>query len=206
MSGPRILVLFHSTGGATWKMAQAVAEGAAEAGAAVTLKQVPEIAEAPAIQGPDYMEKRAAFADVPVAEPADLAGLRRAGARHAGAFRIDERARSGSSWTKRRKMWFDGALIGKPATVFAGAGSGGGRESAILSLWALLGTHGMTIVPLGLRAAEVMDLSTVHGGSPLGAGTVTRGPGDRPSREELAMARVQGTALAGTAAALAKPR
>ena len=73
MSGPRILVLFHSTGGATWKMAQAVAEGAAAARAAVTLKQVPEIAEAPAIQGPDYAEKRAAFADVPVAEPADLA-------------------------------------------------------------------------------------------------------------------------------------
>ena len=54
MNEPRILVLFHSTGGATWKMAQAVAAGAAETGAAVTLKQVPEIAEAPTIQGPDY--------------------------------------------------------------------------------------------------------------------------------------------------------
>ena len=203
MSGPRILVLFHSTGGATWKMAQAVAEGAAEAGAAVTLKQVPEIAEAPAIQGPDYEAKRAPFADVPVAEPADLVaydGLALGTPVHfgsmSGALRV--------FLDRTAAMWFDGALIGKPATVFAGAGSGGGRESAILSLWALLGTHGMTIVPLGLRAAEVMDLSTVHGGSPLGAGTVTRGPGDRPSREELAMARVQGAALAETAAALAR--
>ncbi|MCY3830015.1 MAG: NAD(P)H:quinone oxidoreductase [Rhodospirillaceae bacterium] len=203
MSGPRILVLFHSTGGATWKMAQAVAEGAAEAGAAVVLKQVPEIAEAPAIQGPDYEVKRAPFADVPVAEPADLAacdGLALGTPVHfgsmSGALRV--------FLDRTAAMWFDGALIGKPATVFAGAGSGGGRESAILSLWALLGTHGMTVVPLGLRAAEVMDLSTVHGGSPLGAGTVTRGPGDRPSREELAMARVQGAALAETAAALAR--
>ena len=203
MSGPRILVLFHSTGGATWKMAQAVAEGAAEAGAAVTLKQVPEIAEAPAIQGPDYEAKRAPFADVPVAEPADLAacdGLALGTPVHfgsmSGALRV--------FLDRTAAMWFDGALIGKPATVFAGAGSGGGRESAILSLWALLGTHGMTIVPLGLRAAEVMDLSTVHGGSPLGAGTVTRGPGDRPSPQELAMARVQGAALAETAAALAR--
>ncbi|MXW91367.1 MAG: NAD(P)H:quinone oxidoreductase [Rhodospirillaceae bacterium] len=203
MSGPRILVLFHSTGGATWKMAQAVAGGAAEAGAAVTLKQVPEIAEAPAIQGPDYEAKRASFAGVPVAEPADLAacdGLALGTPVHfgsmSGALRV--------FLDRTAAMWFDGALIGKPATVFAGAGSGGGRESAILSLWALLGTHGMTIVPLGLRAAEVMDLSTVHGGSPLGAGTVTRGPGDRPSREELAMARVQGAALAETAAALAR--
>ena len=203
MSGPRILVLFHSTGGATWKMAQAIAEGAADAGAAVTLKQVPEIAEAPAIQGPDYEAKRAHFADVPVAEPADLAacdGLALGTPVHfgsmSGALRV--------FLDRTAAMWFDGALIGKPATVFAGAGSGGGRESAILALWALLGTHGMTIVPLGLRAAEVMDLSTVHGGSPLGAGTVTRGPGDRPSPQELAMARVQGAALAETAAALAR--
>ncbi len=203
MSGPRILVLFHSTGGATWKMAQAVAEGAAAARAAVTLKQVPEIAEAPAIQGPDYESKRAPFADVPVAEPADLAacdGLALGTPVHFGSMSAALRV----FLDQTGKMWFDGALIGKPATVFAGAGSGGGRESAILSLWALLGSHGMTIVPLGLRAAEVMDLSTVHGGSPLGAGTVTRGPGDRPSREELAMARIQGAALAETAAALAR--
>lgn len=205
MSGPRILVLFHSTGGATWKMAQAVAEGAAETGAAVSLKQVPEIAEAPTIQGPDYREKRAAFADVPVAEPADLLacdGLALGTPVHFGSMSAALRV----FLDQTGKMWFDGALIGKPATVFAGAGSGGGRESAILSLWALLGTHGMTIVPLGLRAAEVMDLSTVHGGSPLGAGTVTRGAGDRPSREELAMARVQGAALAEAAAALAESR
>ena len=203
MSGPRILVLFHSTGGATWKMAQAVAEGAAAARAVVTLKQVPEIAEAPTIQGPDYEAKRAPFVDVPVAEPADLAacdGLALGTPVHFGSMSAALRV----FLDQTGKMWFDGALIGKPATVFAGAGSGGGRESAILSLWALLGTHGMTIVPLGLRAAEVMDLSTVHGGSPLGAGTVTRGPGDRPSREELAMARVQGAALAETAAALAR--
>ena len=203
MSGPRILVLFHSTGGATWKMAQAVAEGAADAGAAVTLKQVPEIAEAPAIQGPDYEAKRAPFADVPVAEPADLLacdGLALGTPVHFGSMSAALRV----FLDQTGKMWFDGALIGKPATVFAGAGSGGGRESAILALWALLGTHGMTIVPLGLRAAEVMDLSTVHGGSPLGAGTVSRGPGDRPSREELAMARIQGAALAETASALAR--
>lgn len=205
MSGPRILVLFHSTAGATWKMARAVAEGAAQAGAAVTLKQVPEIAEAPAIQGPDFEARRAPFADVPVAEPADLTacdGLALGTPVHFGSMSAALRV----FLDRTAKMWFDGALIGKPATVFAGAGSGGGRESAILALWALLGSHGMTLVPLGLRAEEVMDLSAVHGGSPLGAGTVTRGPGERPSPVELAMARVQGAALAETAAALAASR
>lgn len=205
MSGPRILVLFHSTGGATWKMAQAVAQGASDAGAAVTLKQVPEIAEAPSIQGPDYNERRAAFADVLVAEPADLLacdGLALGTPVHFGSMSASLRV----FLDQTGQMWFDGALIGKPATVFAGAGSGGGRESAILALWALLGTHGMTLVPLGLRAAEVLDQSAVHGGSPLGAGTITRGAGERPSPAELAMARIQGAALAETAAALAKSR
>ena len=126
MSEPRILVLFHSTGGATWKMAQAVAAGAAETGAAVTLKQVPEIAEAPTIQGPDFAAKRAPFADVPVAEPSDLLdcdGLALGTPVHfgsmSGALRV--------FLDRTAKMWFDGALIGKPATVFTGAGSGGGR-------------------------------------------------------------------------------
>ena len=203
MSESRILVLFHSTGGATWKMARAVAEGAADAGAVATLKQVPEIAEAPSIQGPDFKEKRAAFADVPVAEPADLLacdGLALGTPVHfgsmSGALRV--------FLDRTGKMWFDGALIGKPATVFVGAGSGGGRESAILALWSLLGAHGMTLVPLGLRAPAVMDQSAVHGGSPLGAGTVTRGVGERPSPAELEMARVQGAALAETAMALAR--
>ena len=201
MNEPRILVLFHSTGGATWKMAQAVAEGAAGAGAAVTLKQVPEIAEAPSIQGPDFEAKRAAFADVPVAEPTDLLacdGLALGTPVHfgsmSGALRV--------FLDRTGQMWFDGALIGKPATVFTGAGSGGGRESAILALWSLLGSHGMTLVPLGLRSAAVMDQSAVHGGSPLGAGTITRGAGPRPSPAELEMARVQGAALAETAMAL----
>ena len=202
MTGPRILTLFHSTGGATWKMARAVAEGAASAGATVTLKQVPEIAEAAAIQGPDHAAKRADFADVPVAEPADLVacdGLALGTPVHfgtmSGALRV--------FLDRTAAMWFDGALIGKPATVFTGAGSGGGRESAILSLWSLLGAHGMTLLPLGLRSPAVLDPSTVHGASPLGAGTITRGPGPRPGAVELEMARVQGAALARTAAALA---
>ena len=94
------------------------------------------------------------------------------------------------------------SLIGRPATVFTGAGSGGGREAAILAMWSLLGTHGMVIVPPGLRAREVLDQSSANGGSPLGAGTITAGEGDRPSPAELAVARAQGQAVAEVAARL----
>lgn len=200
-SGCRVLVLFHSSNGATWRMAEAVAEGAAAAGATASVKQVPEVPEAAEISGPDPEARRAAFAHVPVAEPQDLVdcdGLALGTPVHFGAM-------SGALrlfLDRTGRYWMDGALIGKPATVFTGAGSGGGRESAILSLWSILGVHGMTIVPLGMRDRAITDLAAAHGASPLGAGTVTGGPGDRPSPAERQMARTQGQALAEVAQAL----
>lgn len=199
----RILVLFHSTGGATWRLAEAVAAGAAAVeGCTVDLKQVPEISAAARIQGPDVDAKRAAFAHVPAADPAELAdydGLAIGTPVHFGSMSAALRTFLDQTGT----AWMSGALIGKAATVFAGAGSGGGREAAILSLWALLGTHGMVIVPPGLRTRAVTDLSAANGASPLGAATLTGAPGDRPSEAELDVARVQGQALAKVARKLA---
>jgi NAD(P)H dehydrogenase (quinone) len=63
-------------------------------------------------------------------------------------------------------------------------------------MWSILGVHGMVTVPPGLRAREVLDQSSANGGSPLGAGTITAGEGNRPSAAELAVARAQGLSLA----------
>lgn len=201
MKETRILVLFHSTGGMTWKMALAVAEGVREAGATAILKQVLEIAEAPMIQGPDPSARRAPFASIPIAEPQDLLecdGIAIGTPVHFGTMSAALRV----FLDQTGKQWMDGALIGKPATVFTASGSGGGRESAILSLWGLLGVHGITILPLGMRDPAVTDLSSAHGGSPLGAGTVAAGSGERPSAGELSMAKTQGAALAKLSIAL----
>ena len=54
----------------------------------------------------------------------------------------------------------------------------------------------MTIVTVGMRVPEVSDTTHLGGGSPLGAGTYSRSPGERPSANELAIARAQGRALA----------
>jgi len=199
-----ILVLFHSTGGNTVAMANAVAKGIDEvAGADATVKQVPEIAEAPRIQGPEWRERRLAFQDLPTASVEELTsydGIAFGTPVHFGSMSAAMR----SFLDQTGAFWMQGALIGKPATVFVSAGSGGGRESAILSLWSILAVHGMTIVPLGLRAPELSDQAGPHGASPFGAGTIAAGPGERPSEAELAAARVQGAALAETAVALAK--
>ena len=193
---PRILVLFHSASGATWKMAEAVAEGINDtSGCEADLQQVAEIAAAPAIYGADMAEKRAAFAHVQEANPAALDqydGFAFGTPVHFGSMS----AAMHSFLDQTGQAWMSGGLIGRPATVFTGAGSGAGRETAILAMWTILGVHGMVIVPPGLRAREVLDQSDVNGGSPLGAGTITAGAGARPSNAELAVARVQGQALA----------
>ena len=199
----RILVVFHSASGATWRLARAVAEGVdGVGGCAADLRKVPEIEAAPSIYGADMADARAAFAGVPLADPSDLD-------RYDG-FAFGTPVHFGSMSAAMRtfldqtgQAWMSDALVGRPATVFTGAGSGGGRETAILSMWAILGSHGMVIVPPGLRAREVLDQSAANGGSPFGAGTITAGEGDRPSEAEYAVARVQGQALADIARRLA---
>ena len=46
-------------------------------------------------------------------------------------------------------LWAEGKLIGKAATVFCTTGTGGGRETTILSTWIKLAHLGMILVPIG---------------------------------------------------------
>ena len=92
--------------------------------------------------------------------------------------------------------WMEGRLTGKLATAFAGGGSGAGREAALLSLWSTFAVFGMTILPLGTRAQQVMPVDEITGTTPFGAAVISGGPGSRPSDAELQAARIQGQALA----------
>jgi NAD(P)H dehydrogenase (quinone) len=191
-----ILVLFDSVSEHTWRLAEAVAEGAAGLdGCQAALKQVPELADAERIFGPGFEEGRKVFADVETATIDDLVAcdglaigtpVHYGNASSAMRFFLDQTV----------KQYLEGSFIGKPATVFVSSAVGVGVEAAIQSVWSILAVHGMTIVPVGMRAPEIGDLSGAHGGGPFGAATFTRAPGERPSDIELAIARVQGRALA----------
>ena len=198
-----ILVVFHSATGLTWRMAEAVAAGAGSVdGCNVIVKQVPEIAGIEKVLGPDGASGRAPTEAVPEVEVRDLEAC--------DGIAIGTPVYLGNMspamnffLSQTGKYWMDGTLTGKPATVFTGAGSGGGSEAAIMGAWSLLATHGMTIVPLGKRASGLADLTSPHGGGPFGAGSIGGGPGERPSSAEKAIAGIQGQALAETALALA---
>lgn len=179
-----ILIAFHSPTGRTRALAHRLAEGVALVeGCRPLLRRIgPEGPEPPAT-----LAELAACDGLAIGTPVHFA----APSTPVRAF-LDQAA----------ELWLSGVLAGRPATAFCGAGSGGGREAALLSLWAVFASHGMLIVPLGGTHREMADLAAAHGASPFGAGSVA-GPGERPNETETLLARRQGEALARIARRLA---
>lgn len=189
----KILVLFNTVNGGTYKMAQEIAAGIEDfPGAKAVLKQVPRIK-------PLENEVKQPFAAVPYAainELPEYDAIAFGSAVHFGNMSADMRYfldQSVSIWTSRK-------LEGKPATVFMSAGSGAGREAAILSFWNTLAIHGMVIVPTGIMGTSEIDKTIPQGNTAFGASSLAGIPNSvRPSKGELHIARLQGYALAKAA-------
>ncbi len=99
-------------------------------------------------------------------------------------------------------LWAEGALIGKPATVFTSTASlHGGQETTLLSMMLPLLHHGMLIA--GLPYSEPELSTTTSGGTPYGATHVAGAKGDRPiTEEEKRLCIAQGKRLAEICRAL----
>ncbi|MCG8479871.1 MAG: NAD(P)H:quinone oxidoreductase [Spirochaetales bacterium] len=201
----KVLVVFHSTYGHMYQMAQAAAEGAREAGAEVEVKRVPELLSDDILKAMGALEAQKAFADVPVATADDLAA--------ADAVIFGVPTRFGNMVGQMRMfldstgpLWMSGALVGKVGSVMASSATQhGGQESTILSTQITLLHHGMVIVGLPYAFQGQMAIDAVNGGSPYGATTITGGDGSRmPSDVELDGARFQGRHVAGIAGKLAQ--
>lgn len=188
----RVLVLFHSESGGTYKMAKAIAAGIEKQGATAVLKQVPPISKT---------EKTAVTA-VPYATISELPqydGIAFGSAVHFGNMTAAMRQFLDGSVD----IWTQHLLEGVPATVFMSAGSGAGREAAILSFWSTLAVHGMVIVPTGIMGAATLNKNIAQGNTVFGATSLAGMPGaERPSESELQQATLQGAALAKVAMAL----
>jgi NAD(P)H dehydrogenase (quinone) len=200
----RVYVVFYSMYGHIHQLAQAEAAGAAQVpGAEVKLYQVPELVPEQALKQAGAWEARQKFADLPVIEPADLAG--------ADAIIFGTPTRFGMMCAQMRQLldrtgglWAGGALIGKVGSVFTSTGTQhGGQESTILSFHTTLLAHGMIILGVPYAETRLTVMDQVTGGSPFGASTIAGGDGSRrPSENELAIARTQGKRVAEVAARL----
>ncbi|MBN2369607.1 MAG: NAD(P)H:quinone oxidoreductase [Vicinamibacteria bacterium] len=189
----KVLVLYYSMYGHVEALSRAVVEGAASIpDVAVTLKRVPELIP------PDKAKQAGVKLDqqAPVATPEDLTEY--------DAVIFGTPTRFGNMAAQMRNfldqtggLWLKGRLIGKVGSVFVSTGTGGGNETTIQSFHTTLLHQGMVIVGLPYSCRELMDLSQVKGGSPLGAGMIAGPDGSRmPNDLELAMARFQGKHVA----------
>jgi len=189
----KVLVLYYSSYGHIERMAQAVAEGAREAGAEVDIKRVPETA-------PIEVAKAAHFKldqEAPVASIEELANY------DAVILGIPTRfgrmpAQMAAFLDQAGGLWVSGKLNGKVGSVFGStATQHGGQETTLFSAITNLMHFGMVIVGLPYSFPGQMGLTEIHGLSPYGATTIAGGDGSRqPSLIELEGAHFQGRHVA----------
>jgi NAD(P)H dehydrogenase (quinone) len=196
----KVLVLYYSAYGHIETMAQAVAEGAREAGAEVVIKRVPELVPEGLARKSHYKLDQPA----PIATVDELPGY--------DAIIFGTGTRYGNMTAQMKNfidqtgaLWAQGKLVGKVGSVFtSSATQHGGQESTILTFHPVLLHLGMVVVGLPYAFAGQMGVEEVMGNSPYGASTITGGDGSRqPSRVELEGARYQGRHVAQIAAKLA---
>jgi NAD(P)H dehydrogenase (quinone) len=201
----KVLIPFYSLYGHVYKMAQAVAEGAAQVkGAKVELRRVPETLPNEVIEKMGAVEAQKALADIPVCTVDDL--------RDADAIIFGTPTRFGNMCGQMRQfldatgsLWVSGALVGKVGSVFTSSNTQhGGQETTITSFHLTLFHLGMVVVGLPYAFQGQMRMDEITGGSPYGASTIAGAAGERqPSDNELDAARFQGNHVATIATKLA---
>lgn len=201
----KILVLFYSTYGHIFQMAQAAVEGAQASGAEVVLKRVPETLPEEVLAKMHAVEAQKAFAAVPLATVDELPDY------DAIIFALPTRfgaipAQMKTFLDATGGLWGAGKLVGKVGSVIVStATQHGGQETTIQNMHTVLLHHGFVIVGLPYSFQGQMGVEEVKGGSPYGATTIAGGMGERmPSAIELEAARFQGKHVAGIAAKLAQ--
>ena len=189
----KVLVLYYSAYGHIETMANAVAEGAREAGAQVDIKRVPELVAEEIARKSYYRLDQPA----PLATVEELANY--------DAIVIGTGTRFGRMASQMANfldqaggLWMRGALNGKVGGAFTStATQHGGQEMTLFSIIANLLHFGMVVVGLDYGYAGQMTLDEISGGSPYGATTIAGGDGSRkPTENELNGARYQGRKIA----------
>jgi NAD(P)H dehydrogenase (quinone) len=192
----KVLVLYYSAYGHIEMMANAVAEGARDAGAEVDIKRVPELVPEEIARKAHYKLDQAA----PVAKVEELA--------YYDAIIVGTGTRFGRLNSQMANfldqaggLWQRGALHGKVGGAFTStATQHGGQETTLFSIITNLLHFGMVVVGLDYGHTGQMTLDEITGGSPYGATTITGSDGSRwPTENELQGARYQGRKIAETA-------
>jgi len=193
----KVLIVYYSTYGNVYRMANLVAEGVKEIpGVQPVVRTVPELIPKSVIDSREDMKTaREMQQDVPLVTLDDF--------REAGAIAFGTPTRFGNVSAQLKNeidqlssLWLKGELEGKPAGAFVSTGSlHGGQETTILTLMAPLLHLGMILVGVPYSTQELF--TTQGGGSPYGPGHVAGGDNKRQiDDQEAVICRALGRRLA----------
>jgi len=201
----KVLILFYSTYGHLYQLAEEIAKGVREIeGAEVDLKQIPETFSDEVLAKVHATEAKKAFAHIPVATPNDLPNY--------DAIFFGTPGKYGNVTSQYKDfldqcggLWMQNALEGKVAAAFTCTGTQhGGQEATLLAMHPSFFHFGMVVVGLPYSIKEQMNATEITGGSPYGL-TSTSADGSRfPSENERVIARKYGAHVATIAQRLSK--
>ncbi len=195
----KVLVVYYSMYGHTYRMAQAAGEGVQSVdGAELVLRRVQELEIVDKIIDNNEAARkvRDQQKDVPVCSLDDL--------READGLIFGSPTRYGNMTAQMKQLidstadlWMNGQLEGKPAGVFTStASTHGGQETTLLTMMAPLIHLGMIIVGVPYSIPGMIH-TEARGGTPYGPSTIAGPQGElQPTAEDLAIAKAHGKRVA----------
>jgi NAD(P)H dehydrogenase (quinone) len=200
MSDVRLAVIYYSTYGTNYKMAQEAVKAAEEAGAEVRFRRAAETAPQEVVNQQDAWKNHLeATKDVPEASPDDLVW--------ANAYLFSTPTRYGGAASQMRAfidalgpVWQEGKLANKPVTALTSAGNThGGQETTLWTLYTTFAHWGAIIVPTGYTDDSIFG----SGGNPYGT-SVTASKDAGVTEAKIAAIHHQTKRLIGVAEKLAR--
>ncbi|MFJ4851740.1 MULTISPECIES: NAD(P)H:quinone oxidoreductase [unclassified Streptomyces] len=173
---PNVAVIYYSSTGTIYQLAETIAAGAAEAGANVRLLRVAELAPKEVVAGvKPWADHAAATEHIPVATPDDI--------KWADAVIFGTPTRFGNVASQLKQfldtlggLWSQGLLADKVYSGFTSTAQlHGGQESTLLALYNSIHHFGGFIVPPGFT-----DPVKFTDGNPYGTSHVTGATGEIP--------------------------
>lgn len=174
----KILIVYYSTFGNTYKMAQLIADGVKEAGGQPIIRRCPELIPENIIQSRADMKAGAEMQkDVPIVTLEDF--------KEVDGYIFGTPTRFGNVSAQMKNvidqlgpLWMQRVFEGKPAGVFVSTGTiHGGQETTILTFMTVLLHLGCIIVGVPYSVPDLY--LTKGGGSPYGPGHVAEAENKR---------------------------
>ena len=184
----QILILFYSRNGHIASLAEAIAKGVEDAGGEAKLRTVPNLSPAFSEASGDEFESEQGYLYATKTDLRECDGLALGSPSRFGTMAAPLKGFLETT----SDLWLSGAMIDKPAAVFASASSlHGGHEAVLQSMMTPLLHHGMLV--MGCPYSDPGLATTEGGGTPYGP---THLDADSLRPHEEAMAHRLGQRLA----------